>query len=213
MLKTALKVSAFSVALLSASLSYAGDAAQQLSERLSGYNILKAQFVQYTLSESGGREQKTEGEFTLKKPNLFRWHTQPPLEQTIVGDGAHIWVYDPDLLQVTKKPDSVSQGNSAPALILNGQVDKLKQRFTITTETLANEQNLFVLTPKSSDSNFSRIRLLFNDDYIGELLLEDNLGQRTLMQFSNVEINPSVEADLFKFTVPQGADVIEDNGA
>jgi outer membrane lipoprotein carrier protein len=38
----------------------------------------------------------------------------------------------------------------------------------------------------------------------------DNFGQRTLIRLSNLERNPKLGADLFRFTPPAGADVVTD---
>ena len=40
--------------------------------------------------------------------------------------------------------------------------------------------------------------------------LQDQLGGRTMLRFLDLKANAGVAADTFKFTPPQGADVIED---
>ena len=40
--------------------------------------------------------------------------------------------------------------------------------------------------------------------------LQDQLGGRTMLRFSDLKANAPVPADTFKFTPPKGADVIED---
>ena len=40
--------------------------------------------------------------------------------------------------------------------------------------------------------------------------LYDQLGQITVMRFSQIERNPKLSSDLFTFTPPKGVDVIED---
>jgi outer membrane lipoprotein-sorting protein len=42
------------------------------------------------------------------------------------------------------------------------------------------------------------------------MLLADGFGQTTQLTFSNVERNPKLDADAFRFTPPKGADVLED---
>ena len=39
--------------------------------------------------------------------------------------------------------------------------------------------------------------------------ITDSFGQKSLLRFSNVELNVPVAADAFRFTPPQGVDVIE----
>jgi outer membrane lipoprotein carrier protein len=41
--------------------------------------------------------------------------------------------------------------------------------------------------------------------------LSDNFGQKTGLRFTNLRRNPSLAADLFRFTPPKGTDVIGDD--
>jgi outer membrane lipoprotein carrier protein len=40
------------------------------------------------------------------------------------------------------------------------------------------------------------------------MLLNDNFGQTTSLLFGQIERNPSLDAGLFRFTPPKGADVV-----
>jgi outer membrane lipoprotein carrier protein len=40
------------------------------------------------------------------------------------------------------------------------------------------------------------------------LQVTDNFGQRTFIRLSNLERNPKLAAELFRFTPPAGADVV-----
>ena len=42
------------------------------------------------------------------------------------------------------------------------------------------------------------------------MLLRDTFGQTSNLMFTKVERNPKVEPELFRFTPPKGADVLED---
>lgn len=193
-------------------VSMAATAADDLAKKLSSYKAMSAEFVQYTANEGSNEPQRTSGHFVIAKPNLFRWVTEPPMAQTVVGDGKAIWIYDPDLEQVTRKPDSLQNGSSAPAMILNGQVDQLKERFDIKLLKSDDVMHVYKLTPKSGDSNFSEIQLQFIKDHVSRLLLKDSLGQRTLMQFNDVKVNPSIPDGTFSFTPPKGVDVMVEAG-
>ncbi len=182
---------------------------EKLSELLQGYDGFSAQFEQVTLSDNGRQAQKTAGSLLLAKPNLFRWETQQPFPQEIVSDGQFIWIYDPDLEQVTKRLADTQQG-SAPALILNGQIEQLQKTYKIRLVEDTGSEQLFDLTPLSEQHNFSRIRLAFSGDVISELMLEDALGQRTSVVFSEQDLDPKIEAQSFFFRIPKDTDVIVD---
>ncbi len=191
---------------------WALEADARLQQLLHGYETFSAEFEQFSLADGVQRTETTNGTLLLRKPNLFRWTSQEPFPQVIVNDGTYLWIYDPDLLQVTRKPFD-SNGNSAPALILNGQIDRLGEEFSIRMLHETGREALFELLPYDEQSTFTRIRLLFIEEQIGQLMLEDSLGQRTTIQFHNQQQNPILGADLFNFNVPDGADLIVDPGA
>ena len=65
------------------------------------------------------------------------------------------------------------------------------------------------LRPKAEASDFEQVSLAF--DARGELAameLRDKLGQATVIEFGAVRRNPSLDAALFRFEPPPGADVI-----
>ena len=57
---------------------------------------------------------------------------------------------------------------------------------------------------------FEKVRMGFKGNTLDTMELYDHLGQVTVIRFSRIERNPKLAADPFKFTPPQGADVIED---
>lgn len=201
----------FACLTLLSALSFAApiDGAQKLGGLLQGYQSFSASFEQVTLSENGRKAQKTQGTILLAKPNLFRWETQHPFPQEIVSDGQYIWIYDPDLEQVTQRSADTQQ-SSAPALILNGQIEALQQTYSIRLMDDSGSEQLFELTPLSEQHNFSRIRLAFANEMISELMLEDSLGQRTSVVFSEQRLNPELSEDAFFFRIPSDTDVIVD---
>lgn len=196
-------------ALSAATSATATEGADKLRALLQGYASFSAQFEQVTLSENGREAQKTAGSILLAKPNLFRWETLQPFPQEIVSDGQYIWIHDPDLEQVTQRLADTHEG-SAPALILNGQIAKLQNTYTIRLVEDTGSEQIFDLKPHTDQHSFSRIRLAFANKVISELMLEDALGQRTSLVFSEQSINPQINESSFYFRVPEGTDLIID---
>lgn len=189
----------------------AGPAETHLKTLLDNYQRFSADFSQIASADRGRRVQESNGRLWVAKPDLFRWEASAPFPQVIVGDGDYIWVHDPDLEQVTRKP-AQNSFSSAPALILNGRVEELRAQFDIQYVGGMGEGNaLFELTPLTDQNTFSRIRLFFSDEVISELMLEDTLGQRTTIVFSNQQINPELDAEVFRFALPAGVDLIVDS--
>ena len=67
-------------------------------------------------------------------------------------------------------------------------------------------------TPKTAESQFTRVRIGFRDNLPRRMELTDAFGQITTLDFASVERNPALAATLFHFDVPSGADVVGDAG-
>jgi len=188
--------------------SYAMEPSQRLANLLQEVETFSADFEQTLISPKGSAIQQTKGQLKAKKPGLFRWHTAPPLEQILVTDGERVWLYDPDLEQVTIQVLS-DQFSRTPALLLSGEVDGIEQQYQVSVLPSENNANLFKLTPKSPDSLFESLFLSFNQqNQLATMVLKDSLGQETSLAFFNQQINEEFTENEFQFDIPDGVDVI-----
>lgn len=179
---------------------------QRLSDLLAKAQTLTGRFTQLSLDSTGTRLQETKGEMVLKRPGLFRWHTDKPMEQLLVSNGEKIWLYDPDLEQVTiRKLDK--RLTHTPALLLSGSLTNISEHFDVTHQELGDATE-FKLRPKGKDSLFDALVLSFRKGIIFDMQLVDNVGQRTRINFSNVVLNEPQAAENFVFNIPPGTDVI-----
>ena len=136
-------------------------AVKRLTELLNQAQTISARFSQLSLDGSGTQLQETAGELALKRPGLFRWHTDEPMEQLLVSDGKQVWLYDPDLEQVTIQ--SLDQRlTHTPALLLSGDVSQIRENFEITFKEGGSVVD-FILKPKSKDTLFDSLRLSFRN--------------------------------------------------
>jgi outer membrane lipoprotein carrier protein len=183
-------------------------AVQRLTELLNQAQTINARFSQLTLDGSGTQLQETAGQLALKRPGLFRWHTDAPMEQLLVSDGKQVWLYDPDLEQVTIQ--TLDQRlTHTPALLLSGDVSKIRENFEISHNEGGNVVD-FILKPKSKDTLFDSLRLSFRDKVLNDMQLIDSIGQRTNILFLNVKMNEPQDDAQFTFEIPAGADVIQE---
>jgi outer membrane lipoprotein carrier protein len=182
-------------------------AVARLTALLSQAQTLTARFSQLTLDGSGTQLQETAGELSLKRPGLFRWHTDAPAEQMLVSNSQKVWLYDPDLNQVTIQVLD-QRLTHTPALLLSGDVSKISENFTVTHKEGGSVVD-FILKPKAKDSLFDNLRLSFRNGVINDMQLIDSVGQRTNILFLGVKMNEPLDASQFSFQVPAGADVIE----
>lgn len=205
----------FSRFLLAASLTFASlsvqaseQSADRLAQLLGKAHTLTARFSQLTLDASGTHLQEAAGEVSLKRPGQLRWHTDAPLEQLLVSDGSKVWLYDPDLEQVTIQ--ALDQRlTHTPALLLSGDVSQIQDSFEIEDKASGDVVD-FILRPKSADTLFDSLRLSFRGGVINDMQLVDSAGQRTNILFLGVKMNDILNPDLFTFEIPEGVDVIQE---
>jgi outer membrane lipoprotein carrier protein len=167
-----------------------------------------ARFEQQVLDRSGKVVERASGTFAFARPGKFRWTYEKPHKQVLVGDGAKLWIHDPDLNQVTVK--RIDQAiSSTPAALLAGR-DDITRLFTLRDAGSADGLNWVEATPKAPDTGFDRVRLGLQGRTLAAMELHDQLGGRTLLRFHDVKANAAVPADTFTFVPPRGADVLED---
>jgi outer membrane lipoprotein carrier protein len=167
----------------------------------------RAQFTQTVTAPDGKRKKSSSGSFEFQRPNQFRFAYDKPAEQLIVGDGKKVWVYDPDLAQASVRAMDQALGATPVALLAGGD---LARDFTL--KALPAEQGLdwVQATPKRSEGNaFQSLRLGFKGKELAALELVDAFGQRSLMQFSGLQINLKLAPERFRFEPPAGTDLVQ----
>jgi outer membrane lipoprotein carrier protein len=168
------------------------------------------------------RQRRQSGTFAFKRPGQFRFDYQAPFVQTIVADGAMLWLYDADLNQVTARPQAQTLASTPAALIATATDLKALQRdYVLTGEDGQGGDGLqwIKAVPRSGDDGSSgalqsvRVGLKTSADgapALAALDILDSLGQRSQMTFSAFEVNPAIPASRFRFTPPPGADVVRE---
>jgi outer membrane lipoprotein carrier protein len=146
------------------------------------------------------------GTFTFARPGKFIWSYEKPYAQLLQADGDKLYVYDKDLNQVTVRTLGNALGAS-PAAILFGSND-LDKNFTLRDAGVKDGIDWLELTPKAQDTQFQQVGIGFRDGNLEAMELHDVFGNVTLLTFSNIQKNPPLKSDAFKFVVPKGADVI-----
>ncbi|SEP34374.1 outer membrane lipoprotein chaperone LolA [Nitrosovibrio sp. Nv6] len=184
-------------------------AISSLKNFMQNTRTVRAAFSQMVLDKNGRVVQRGGGTMQFERPGKFRWIYEKPYEQLIVGDGDRIWFYDHDLNQVTVRKLDVAIGSS-PAALLAGSSD-IEKSFDLAEMGLDDGIEWLEATPKTKESTFEWVRLGFTPEGILKAMeLRDHFGQTTVLTFSEVERNPKLPQELFKFSPPEGADVISD---
>lgn len=184
----------------------AGEALERLKDFTQGLESFTAGFVQTRYDEDQEPIRESKGLAWLKRPGLFRWEYREPYQQMIVADGERLWIYDVDLEQVTVKKTERALG-TAPIMLLSDS-QPLSEQFNLTD--LGKREGLYWvrLKPRVDDTDFTEIYLGFDDRSLKVMELRDRFDQATQILFNNVELNPEVSPERFRFEPPEGVDVI-----
>jgi outer membrane lipoprotein carrier protein len=181
----------------------------------------RADFIQVVTSPAregrAARTRTSSGTFEFVRPGRFRFHYTKPFEQTIVADGQTLWLHDPDLNQVTARAQAGALGNTPAALIASApDLQALRADFTLANAPERDGLQWVVATPRAREGQLQSVRVGLragekNGSPTAELaVLEivDTFGQRSVLTFSRVQVNPAIPAETFRFRPPAGADVI-----
>ncbi len=189
----------------------AGATAPDPSTRLEAFNAevtsLTAEFRQETWSAGPeGLVDTATGTFTLLRPGRFIWHTLTPYEHLVVADGTSIWMHDVDLEQVTRT-DVEALPSANPGLLLSGD-RAVSDDYEITRSYEVDQQEFIELVPRDARADYSRILVAFSGAALAALEIVDGLNQTTRIEFSDVTLNPDIDAARFVFEPPADASVI-----
>ena len=176
---------------------------------LESVQTMTAAFEQELFDANRQSIEVAAGTLKLMRPGRFHWTYREPYERIIVADGERVWLYDPDLEQVTVRDLDAGMGNT-PAALLIGDLEVL-DNFDVTEATQIDDILWLQLVPVERDGDFERISLGFSRDRLVRLELKDRLGQTTRVEFTDIQLNPSLDTDEFRFNIPDGADVIDES--
>jgi outer membrane lipoprotein carrier protein len=176
-----------------------------------GLESLQGRFEQQAFDANGELRERSSGTVALAAPGRFRWDYEDPYPQTIVADGVRIWVYDPELEQVSVRAQAGEQ-QSSPLAALTDPLE-LERQFVVSDEGERGGLAWVRLIPrKAEEAQIVEARLGFDGQALREMRLLDSLQQRSVLRFSDWDRNGTLEASLFRFVPPEGVDVVGDVG-
>lgn len=185
------------------------EALLELQRLLNKTQSLQGQFEQITRDQDGQVVEENSGNFAIKRPGLLRWHIVEPFEQLLVSDGESLWVYDPDLEQVSiSTVDEQMQQNSA--LLLSSDLAEIRSNYRVEDVRSEGGRKLFSLIPLQMDHAFERLTLIFDGEQISGWELDTALGERSTFSFTGLRVNQSIPAQEFKFEPPADVDVLDE---
>ncbi|MBN1379898.1 MAG: outer membrane lipoprotein chaperone LolA [Gammaproteobacteria bacterium] len=201
-----IKVVGFVFCILISATATAGEGLERLRSFSANLKSMQADFTQTIFDDQMRQLEVSRGQVVIQKPGKFRWDYKVPYVQHIVADGEKVWLYDPELEQVTVKPMVEALG-SAPIALLSGEGD-LDKQFKFTELGNIDGRQFVQLEVKIKDTDYGLMLLALGKENMDVMELKDKLGRVTRIEFSNIKLNKNIDNKQFHFDIPKGVDVI-----
>jgi outer membrane lipoprotein-sorting protein len=199
------------VAVLTAGQTYAqsgdtpprssGDILDRLRERYQSTDALRARFTQ-TIGDAS-----MEGTLTLRG-DAYRIELA---DQTLVTDGTTSWVYSKPDGQVLVNDVIPDETAFSPADFFTHYPDRFDVRVAGSQTIDGARHDRLTLTPKSADAFLREVTLFVRstDALPTRVQIVDGNGTRLAFDLRDVELNPTVGSDVFRFDPPAGTEVVD----
>ncbi len=198
-------LAALGLMLASLAVHAAPSGIERLDRFLEDLTSLQGEFRQRLPADGLNPFREARGRLVMARPGRFRWEYTHPIGQLLVADGRYLWIYDPDLAQVTRRPVDEALGET-PAFLLGG-TGRLEDHFQIIDGGQGEGLAWVLLLPKDGDAGIEGIRLGFDAKGLKRMIMTDLLGRSSDLEFIDLRRNVHVDPELFRFQPPAGADL------
>jgi chaperone LolA len=191
--------------------------AEALRRAASAYGRIRSLRATVTMEQENPllrRKTNSRGTLMQRRPDRILLRFAQPAGDIIVSDGTHIWVYYPsvDAKQVIR---AAAGSGGAGGVDQQAQfVGDPMQRFdyvTHGTETVAGrDADVLTLTPKS-DIGYEKLKVWIDrkDGFARRFEITEHNGSIRRFELSDLELNPTLQDDVFEFTPPAGATIVD----
>ena len=180
------------------------------------YATIRDFSADFTHTYEGGvlRRKTTErGKVYVKKPGMMRWEYVSPEEKLFVSDGVKIYSYLPADRQVFIGTVPAGDQATTPVLFLVGK-GHLTRDFIVSEADLpdlAPNTYALELIPRRREPEYEVLTLVVDRKtlQLRRLSAVDHQGGTSTFHFSNLQENIQLSDKLFRFSIPQGVDIIK----
>jgi outer membrane lipoprotein carrier protein len=169
---------------------------------------LDADFEQTYIWERAGETQTVTGTIYLTASNQYRIETN---EQLVITDGKTVWSYSPNDKHVIIDVLDKSQENQLPKDILLQYSKDYDPDYVGEEQIDGRKTFLLNLVPKDQEGLISSMKVWVDASTwftrkIEQVDLNDN---RNTYFVRNIRENPKLDARLFNFEIPEGAEIVD----
>ncbi len=180
-----------------------------VQDRYNRIHSLQAEF-QETLSYDGRTRRQERGTLYLLRPRKMRWDYKEPAGKMFVSDGKMFYLYSPNSNQFQKIKPKEIEDLRAPLAFLLGKLDFQKEFGQLSVKSTPEAIELKA-GPRSPQEGYNQAVFTFDPKtyQIRRIVIDGQDGLTTEFLFSGETLNPPLEARLFQFQPPAGAEPVE----
>ncbi|BBN59273.1 outer membrane lipoprotein chaperone LolA [Hydrogenovibrio marinus] len=178
---------------------------ETLHHFLENLHTFKANFIQTQPDEQLFQENKSTGYVVLSRPGKLIWVYKKPDRQEIISDSLNLWVFEPDIDQVTVRPLTSVQSDFPLRWLLYN--DNIESNFNVLPESIKDGISWYNLTPKDS-TFFQSLEVAIKGDKLVQIWMYQSMDNITKVKFTDIQQNVNIASNQFDFSPPEGVDVI-----
>jgi outer membrane lipoprotein carrier protein len=142
------------------------------------------------------------GKIFFKKEDKLRFEFDNVL---IISDGETSWNYN----KKENKVIIVENDDETNYLSINKIIYEYPGKCDLSSDEV-DGRTVLILTPETSELNFSTAKLFINNDnLISRAIIDDPAGRQIQLDFSNYKINQNLSDSYFSFIPPEGSNIID----
>ncbi|MFW6206075.1 MAG: LolA family protein [Gemmatimonadota bacterium] len=172
---------------------------------------IRATFTQAMENRLLGRTTRSEGTLYQRTPDRFLMDFSDPEGDLIVSDGRYFWMYFPsvDSTQVIRAPHR-HQGLDLQAQFIGDVTERFDATYHGREEVRGRTTHVMTLDPRPEVGyRLLKVWIDAEDHLVRQFELTESNGNLRRLELRDVTVNPSLPDDLFEFTPPADALVVD----
>lgn len=174
---------------------------------------LQADFSQRSVNPILRTTVASKGTLYQRSPDRFLMRFSDPAGDLIVSDGSHFWVYYPsvDRKQVLRMPAGQGAGGvDLRAQFLGDPLERFQATYEGRQEVAGRSAYVLLLEPREAlGYRTLKVWIDASDYLVRQFEVTEDNGLVRHFELSNLKLNQRLADDLFHFTVPEGAHVVD----
>lgn len=179
---------------------------EMIQKKFETIKDIKGSFSQTSYIKDLEETQEFSGTFFLIKPSHMMWEYNKPRDEKVVINDTETWIYKKSQNQVIKTTFSKESYSQVPIAILQS-FENIRDDFDITMP----EESALQLIPKQKLGFIKTLVLETKTDGfpIKMFTIIDTYGNIIMIELKQIKTNSGLDASIFIFKVPQGAEVFD----